>query len=154
MGTIDVCVPKPKTRKRVPVRDWESNLPARFEAVVRYSDTNAVMRLDLSFDGVRVKVESVTVNGDVTPTALARLRLAEAVHAACMDIGGLFIPSIPEGMSDETVPSNPRMAAVLAIYEFHEATWGNPRREVIDYFGCSRTTANRWITASREHMGR
>ncbi len=127
-------------------------LPAAFTSTVDYADPPLRMKLRCRFDGQRVALESVQVerkNGEsLTPRDLVALELGSVVQNAAATVADPMRGAQVEPRSDHR-PTEDELALVAGVYWFSHATWGNPRQRVMDTWGLSRTTANRWLRQAR-----
>ncbi len=125
-------------------------IPETFTRRVSYADLSLVAELSCVFDGEKIQVKKICVEGQsafVTSRDLTQL----ALPAVIRQIGFQVIPdseywtkawqddhSIKEGLK-----SDPFFLAQL--YWFEHATWGSPRVAIQEYMAVKRTTANYYI---------
>lgn len=122
-------------------------MPQTFTRRVEYTDQPLVAELSCVFDGEKIQVKKICVEGQnsfVTSRDLTQLALPSVIR----QIGLQVIPdseywtkswqddhSIKEGLK-----SDPYFLAQL--YWFEHVTWGSPRVAIQQYMECKRTTAN------------
>ncbi len=162
-----------------PLADWRGlpllalALPALFEATVDDPGLPYVVTLRLAYDGDQVACESATCSRrpggpPVTSEGRTSIRVADLVYRAAREAvrepatllvgkgGGKRLVVVtteadpPPAPAGRAGPGREHLRYVGRVYAIAYACRGNPRREVMNELGLSRTTANRWITAARE----
>lgn len=127
-------------------------LPGAFTSTVSYTDPPVRMKLRCTFGGQRVAVESVHVerkDGDsLTPRDLVALELGAVVQIAAATVASPMRGAQVEPRPDRR-PTDDELVLVAGVYWFSHATWGTPRQQVMETWGLTRTTANRWLRKAR-----
>lgn len=128
-------------------------IPTSFTGTADYAQKTVALTLRASFDGQRVRVDELTItskNGrGVTPRDVANLEVGAVVR----DVSAYAVApghGAHVGRRRGRRPTPDELELVAAVYWFHHATWGEPRRAVMAIWEVSRTTANRWLRQCRE----
>lgn len=127
------------------------------------------VELELTYSGERVSCERMACarregGPPVTSEGMLAIRVAELVYRAARldlhDASSMVQPAavvtvrtdfeVPPRPVGRAGPSEEHLRTVAIEYGVAYACAGHPRRAVMDAFGLSRTSANRWINQARE----
>lgn len=143
-----------------PLVDGQTNrllIPSHLKRRVTYSDNPLTVAIECRYEEDKlqlVKVEIQNFNGYVSTRDLLQLRLPAVMRQVAVEsvVGREAFLGSASALLNSTAGVRENLRLLAELYWLEAVTWGTPRKAIMEISGCSRSSANEYITlASKKY---